>query len=90
MRILLAALLLLATPAFAESPEAGTTIVGEQEAAVGLYLMPWQDEHASDIDRPPSRLDPAAGTLDAEGYRRRSAMAETLLSYRREQLQRVH
>jgi hypothetical protein len=74
--------------AAAAAEEAGTTIVGEQESAVGLFLTPWQDERASDLDRPPSRLAPAAPEAGAFAA---SAMAyEAQWAYRREQLQRVH
>lgn len=72
------------------APEAGTTIVGEQESAVGLYLTPWQDEYASDLDRPPSRLVATPQPLAAAAYIRRSDAEATLQAYRREQLQRVH
>ncbi|AXQ27570.1 hypothetical protein D0B54_02250 [Solimonas sp. K1W22B-7] len=92
MRRLLLSLCLLSGVAAAEAPaaESGTTIVGEQESSVGLFLTPWQDERASDLDRPPSRLAPATPSLDATDFGRSAAAYETLLAYRREQLQRVH
>ncbi len=92
MKHLLLSLCLLSAAAAAQTPapEAGTTIVGEQESAVGLFLTPWQDERASDLDRPPSRLSPATPSLDAAEFSRSAAAYETLLAYRREQLQRVH
>ncbi len=90
MRGLLLSLCLCGTAAFAQPPasEAGTTIVGEQESAVGLFLTPWQDERASNVDRPPSRLSPA--TPDAGSFAASAAAYEAQWTYRREQLQRVH
>ena len=92
MRTLALLLCLLPVIAQAQSPanEAGTTVVGEQESAVGLFLTPWQDERASDLDRPPSRLAPAAPSTDAVDFVRSAAAYENLQAYRREQLQRVH
>ncbi|MDM4768734.1 hypothetical protein [Solimonas sp. SE-A11] len=90
MRGLLLSLCLWGTVALAQppAPEAGTTIVGEQESAVGLFLTPWQDERASDVDRPPSRLSPV--TPDAGSFAASAMAYESQWAYRREQLQRVH
>ena len=45
----------------------GTTIYGDHEQALGLYLMPWKEEAASDIDRPPQllQLSPKLGSAEA-------------------------
>lgn len=90
MRSLLLSLCLCCSVALAQppAPESGTTIVGEQESAVGLFLTPWQDERASNLDRPPSRLAPA--TPDAGSFAASAAAYEAQGAYRREQLQRVH
>ena len=86
----MALLCLACTAALAQAPapEAGTTIVGEQESAIGLFLTPWQDERASNLDRPPSRLAPAAPAADS--FAASAAAYESQWAYRREQLQRVH
>ena len=92
MKALALLLSLLPAIALAQAPanEAGTTIVGEQESAVGLFLTPWQEERASDLDRPPSRLAPAVPATDAADFARSAAAYDNLQAYRREQLQRVH
>ncbi|MEC9363179.1 MAG: hypothetical protein ACPHN2_18785 [Sinimarinibacterium flocculans] len=82
-------LLLLPAIAAAEEPEAvGTTIVGEREAAVGLYLAPWQDEQASDLDRPPGLYDVPLQALDARGFGLQADYDEAIRNYRRERLYR--
>jgi hypothetical protein len=95
MRRVLAALLLAALPpalmaqAGADpASAAGTTIIGEREAAIGLYLAPWQDEHASDLDRPPGLYDVPLQTLDVQSFRRQADYDEAIRDYRRERLYR--
>ncbi|WP_020648615.1 hypothetical protein [Solimonas variicoloris] len=76
----------IAAPAFAEPPPAdgsGTTIVGERETAVGLYLLPWQEEAPSDIDRPPAHFEMPAQAPDGERLRALSAADEAGAAYRR-------
>lgn len=67
---------------------AGTTIVGEREAAVGLYLAPWQDEQASDLDRPPGRYDVPLQALDPQRFGLQADYDEAIRDYRRERLYR--
>ncbi|WP_029891435.1 hypothetical protein [Polycyclovorans algicola] len=64
----------------------GTTIFGDHEQALGLYLMPWKEEAASDIDRPPQLLHlmPALGTPDAA--RTRAVLYESINAYRHAQV----
>lgn len=81
----------LLLPAFAvaaaDSGEpAGTTIVGEREAAVGLYLAPWQDEAASDLDRPPGHYDVPLQALDLHRFELQADYDEAIRAYRRERL----
>ena len=64
----------------------GTTIVGERESAVGLYLAPWQDEDASDIDRPPALFAPTLEKIDGDAFRRQAQYEEAVNAYRRERL----
>ncbi|TJY61155.1 hypothetical protein E4T66_11060 [Sinimarinibacterium sp. CAU 1509] len=66
----------------------GTTIVGEQDTAVGLYLTPWQDETASDVDRPPGLYAPPLAQLDPMEFQRLVDYDDARLAYRRERLQR--
>jgi len=61
----------------------GTNIVGEQESAVGLYLMPWQEEAAGDVDRPPALLSEPLQTIDSAQFEGRVRTDEAIASYRR-------
>ena len=67
IRITFCALVLASATVVAAPKEPGSTIVGDREAAVGLFLDPWREESPSDLDWPPLRepeplapLDPAA------------------------------
>jgi hypothetical protein len=52
-------------------PGAGTTVVGEREAPVGLYIMPWRRSEAeAGLDRPARLLDESLLPLDPEVFRR--------------------
>ncbi len=64
---LLALALVAAAAQGQEATGFGTAIIGEQEAAIGLFITPWGEDEASNIDRPPrlfevplEPLDPAA------------------------------
>lgn len=42
----------------APSRDSGTTIVGERESPIGLYITPWRNAFSQqDIDRPPRLLE---------------------------------
>jgi hypothetical protein len=52
-------------------PGAGTTVVGEREAPIGLYIMPWRQSQAEGgLDRPARLLDEQLMPLDPEVFRR--------------------
>ena len=90
MKRALATLLLIASalPARA-ADEAGTTIVGDRESALGLVLTPWKDEaRAPDLDRPPAMQDASADTLDDAAFARTTRYYATGRAYRSEKLQR--
>lgn len=85
----LAAVLLAGGAAAQDAPAtdtAGTTIVGERESAIGLYLAPWQDEEASDIDRPPALFAPTLEKIDGDAFRRQAQYEDAINAYRRERL----
>lgn len=65
----------------------GTTIVGERESDQGLYLTPWKDEHADNLDPPPGLLDVQPRTVEPRAFARQVRDAATLNAYRRELLQ---
>lgn len=83
-----AALLLtvLVTP-FAFAGEQGTTLVGQRDAAVGLYLLPWKEEDPSDIDRPPRRFDAAGGPVDPAQFSAQVRSDQANAAYRRVRLE---
>lgn len=86
--LLLAAVVLnvtAATPVTPAAPaaKAGTTIVGDDEAALGLYLMPWKDEDQRPAARSPSRYTQAQTPADITDDRSRNAALENIDSYQR-------
>ena len=61
----------------------GTTIVQEQDMAVGLYLAPWKDETTPARERPPGLHQVPLKPADAAADRARSAALEVIDSYQR-------
>lgn len=60
-----------ATSAPVAPPKLGTTIVGEQDTALGLYIMPWRNSAAEGgLDRPARLLNEALGPVDLDVFRR--------------------
>ncbi len=66
-----------ATPASAAQPAVpnnnapGTTIIGERESPIGLYIMPWRNSAPEQgIDRPARLLDEEPLPLDPGTFRR--------------------
>lgn len=49
----------------------GTTIVGERESPIGLYITPWRNAHAErDIDRPARLLQVDMSPVDRDVFAR--------------------
>lgn len=71
-----------------DAAEPGTTLFGEQDSDVGLYLTPWKEEHADDLDPPPGLLDQTLQPIDGASFARSVREAATVTAYRREQMQR--
>lgn len=71
-----------------ESDPAGTTIVGDQDAALGLYLMPWKEERPSDLHRAPGMHDEPMAPVDDAAFARTSRYYAAGRAYRAERLQR--
>lgn len=69
------------------APAMETVIVGDRDSAVGLYLLPWREEAASDIDLPPRRHEEAAQALDAARFRRTVADEQANAAYRQVRLE---
>ena len=58
-----------ATPV--EQARSGTTVIGDAEAPIGLYIMPWRQSQAQDgLDRPARLLDEALLPLDPDVFKR--------------------
>ena len=81
----------VAAPATRGPPpqQRGTTIVGEQEAAVGLYLAPWKNEQPAEVSRPPGLYDPVPAPLDTAGHARAAEHYAVGRAYRAERLLRA-
>jgi hypothetical protein len=49
----------------------GTTVIGEKDSPIGLYITPWRNSSAEGgLDRPARLLDEALMPLDPEVFRR--------------------
>ena len=54
-----------------EKARTGTTVIGEQESPIGLYIMPWRQSQAqAGLDRPARLLDEALLPLDPDVFKR--------------------
>ena len=81
-------LMIFAGAQAAETTPTGTTIVGDQEAAVGLFLAPWKDEARAELDRPPGLADHEPSPVNVPAQARVNTYFEIGRAYRRERLQR--
>ena len=60
-----------ARPGQVQKARTGTTVIGEQEAPIGLYIMPWRQSQAqAGLDRPARLLDEALLPLDLDVFKR--------------------
>ena len=98
----LAGALLLASPAWAQSkapkkdvPAAstavddgpGTTIIGDRESPIGLYLTPWKNEYAQrGMDRPAQIVQEQMAPIDPQVFRRQNSYYDTIQEYRQAEL----
>lgn len=69
----------------ARDPAPGTTIIGQRESPIGLYITPWRDAKAeAGIDRPARLLQEQIGLLDKAVFLRQTeyynALSSTLKS----------
>lgn len=85
---LLSVLSLSAMAAESVGTDSGTTIIGEQEAAVGLYLTPWREELASDVDRAPRLYEASGDAVEAADLQRQVDVRESMDAYWRLRLLR--
>lgn len=62
----------------------GTTIVGDRESPIGLYIQPWRNAlPEKELDRPARFLDEALLPLDAEVFRRQVEYYNTITDHLR-------
>lgn len=85
--LLAAAALAFGSNAFAQdadsAPRSGTSIVGERESPIGLYITPWRKSAPEqDIDRPARLLDETIEPLDPDVFRRQTEYHHTLTNHR--------
>lgn len=72
----------------APQPQSGTTIVGDQDAALGLFLAPWKDESRAELGRAPGLHDRPMTAVDPTDFARVSTYYAAGRAYRAERLQR--
>ncbi len=64
----------------------GTTIVGDKESPIGLYITPWKDDYAErGLDRPARLVDEALEPIDPATFRRQIEYYETITAFRKRQ-----
>lgn len=71
------------SPPVVEPLTAGATIVGDDDAAIGLYLTPWQDEEPLPPGRNPSTYTLAPVPADEVADRARIEGLDSIDGYRR-------
>ena len=88
---------LLAAPAGAQSKAskdaqpgdegAGTTIIGDRESPIGLYLTPWKNEYATrGMDRPAQIVQEQMAPIDPQVFKRQNTYYDTIQEYRQAEL----
>jgi hypothetical protein len=71
-----------ARPGRVEKAATGTTVIGEQEAPIGLHIMPWRQSAATaGLDRPARLLDEALLPLDLDVFKRQVDYHRTLSAH---------
>lgn len=73
-----------AAPAKTEDGDTfGTTIFGDQESPIGLYITPWKESYAErGLDRPARLFDEAIEPIDRATFQRQLAYWRELTRYR--------
>ena len=82
--LLAAPLLILSTMATAQQsqPQSGTTIVGERESPIGLYISPWRKAAPEEnIDRPARLLNEDAYPVDPDVFERQVQYYDALTGH---------
>lgn len=61
----------------------GTTVVVEQDAAMGLNLVPWKDEFSIGLDQAPTLYRASLSPLNDSNLQRQTEYRDNLTEYRR-------
>lgn len=61
----------------------GSTIIGDQDSAMGLTLMPWKNEFATGLDQPPSLYRAPLEPINSNSLQRQTEYRDNLSDYRR-------
>ena len=66
-----------------QAPRLGTTVIGERESPIGLYITPWRrSTPGADIDRPARLLDQGLEPVDPDVYARQVSYDDKLTQNR--------
>jgi hypothetical protein len=72
-----------AKPAPADDSNAGTTIIGDKESPIGLYLTPWKNEYADrDMDRAAQFVRDDLTFVDQQVFDRQIQYYDRINAYR--------
>lgn len=67
--------------------QSGTTIVGERESPIGLYITPWRNAYSEqDIDRPPRLMQVDMTPVDKTVFARQIEYYDALMAARESKL----
>jgi len=67
----------------------GTTIVGEDESPIGLYITPWKNDYAErGVARPKYQLEELPDPVDPDTFHRQNEYYDTITAYRDAELAR--
>ena len=84
--IVLSALCAAAQAAEPAGEGGGTTVIGDQESPIGLYIMPWRNSSADPgLDKPARLLEEAMLPMDRDVFRRQTEYYQTLEAHRTKQ-----
>ncbi len=69
-----------------KTPGDGTTVVGDRESPIGLYITPWRnDAPEAELDRPARFLEEQLLPIDADVFRRQLEYYNTITDHLRPQ-----
>lgn len=66
----------------------GTTIIGEDESPVGLYITPWKNGYAErGLARSQPQLEEFPSPIDPDTFHRQNVYYDTITAYRKAELE---